>query len=304
MYAIGATAMNSPLQELDLPAPRQPEKGELLLEMIAGGVGAWDSLLPNGVWEIGFQPPAAVGVEGAGRVVETGPDVTEFVTGDLVLVHEAPLVSGQGLWAERTLVRASHAARVPDGLSPQFAAALPVGGLTAVQSLDALGVAEGTRVLIVGASAPTAALAVQLAHLRGAHVVAGASAKHTDRLTEYGANEVIDTHTADWAAGIAQQFDAVLIAAEGTANDAITLLKDGGTLISITSDAPEPVRGITSSDLYVEPDAKVLAELAGLAAAGTLRLEVTASPARVEGVAVVADVVAGRSRGVKYVLEF
>lgn len=304
MYGIGVTAMNKPLEALMLADPRQPEKGELSIEMIAGGVGAWDSLLANGVWEIGFEPPAAVGVEGAGRVTAIGPDVNGLAVGDIVLVHDAPLVDGRGLWAERALVRATHAARVPEGLSPQVAAALPIGGLTALQSLDAMDVSEGTRLLIVGASAPTATLAVQLARLRGAHVVAGAGARHRERLIELGAEEVLDTHAPGWAQRTAHRFDAVLIAAEGTSEEAITLLEDGGKLVSITSDAPEGVRGITSLDLYVEPDARALAELAALVAAGTLLLDITTTPAREGGLAVVTEVVEGRSGGVKHVLEF
>ena len=63
---------------------------------------------------------------------------------------------------------------MPDGLAPAVAAGLPVAGLTAQQALDELQVVAGSRLLVVGASGPTAALAVQLAHSRGADVVAGA----------------------------------------------------------------------------------------------------------------------------------
>ena len=81
------------------------------------------------------------------------------------------------------------------------------------------------------------------------------------------------------------------------------LLVDGGRLTSITSDAPAPVRGIATSDLYVQPDGRALGELAALAAAGDLRLEVETTP--VGGALAIAEQVAsGRSRGVKHVLEF
>ena len=303
MYGIGVTALNSTLEVLDLPAPRQPQEGELLLDVIAGGIGAWDMLLPNGVWDVSFQPPAAIGVEGVGRVAATGPNETAFAVGDVVLVHEAPLPNGSGTWAEQVVVQADHVARLPEDLSLQIAAALPVGGLTAVQSLDELQVGEGTRLLVVGASGPTATLAVQLAHLRGADVVAGAGLKHAEQLRAFGAGEVIDTHAEDWAQKTDRRFDAVLIAATGTAEDAITLLEDGGRLVSITSDAPESVRGITSVDLYVEADGKALGELAKLAADGKLVLDVQATPAK-DGISIVHQVAEGRSGGVKHVLQF
>jgi NADPH:quinone reductase-like Zn-dependent oxidoreductase len=303
MYGIGVTDLNNPLEILDLPAPRQPQEGELLLDVIAGGIGAWDLLLPNGVWDVSFQPPAAIGVEGVGRIAAVGPNETDFAVDDVVLVHEAPLPNGSGTWAEQVLVQAAHVARLPEGLSTQVAAALPIGGLTAVQSLDELQVGNGTRLLVIGASGPTAALAVQLAHLRGADVVAGAGPKHAEQLRAYGASEVIDTHVEDWAQKTDRRFDAVLIGATGTAEKAITLLEDGGRLVSITSDAPESVRGITSVDLYVEPDGKALSELATLAAAGKLVVDVQATPAR-DGIPIVHQVAEGRSGGVKHVLEF
>ena len=303
MYGIGVTALNSPLEVLDLPSPREPQAGELLLDVIAGGVGAWDLLVPDGTWEVDFHPPAAIGVEGAGRVTAMGPGVTGFAVGDVVAVHEAPLPNGSGLWAQQALVKAAHAARLPQGIVPHIAAALPVGGLTAVQSVDALHVGEATRLLVVGASGPTAALAVQLAHLRGAYVVAGAGLQHTAQLRGWGADEVVDTHASDWAQRIDGQFDAVLIAATGTADQSLTLLNDGGRLVSITSDAPEAVRGITSVDLYVEPDGKALAELLDLVAKGDLVYDVTATPAK-DGISIVEQVAAGRSGGVKHVLTF
>jgi len=303
MYGIGVTDLNNPLEVIELPNPRQPRAGELLLEIIAGGVGAWDLLLPDGTWEVDFQPPAAIGVEGVGRIIAIGPEVTGFAVGDVVAVHEAPLVNGSGLWAQQALVQAVHAALLPKHVSPEQAAGLPIGGLTAVQSINALEVGEGTRLLVTGASGPTALLAVQLAQLRGAYVVAGAGMRHADYLRSVGANDVIDTHTSDWAQHLDGQFDAVLIAATGTAKQALSLLKDGGRLVSITSDAPEPIRGITSVDLYVEADGQALGKLLNMVAVGELVYEVTATPAK-DGIATVEQVAAGHSGGVKHVLTF
>jgi NADPH:quinone reductase-like Zn-dependent oxidoreductase len=50
----------------------------------------WDALLHTGGWEVGLQPPAALGVEVVGRVAALGPGVTGFDAGDLVLVHDGP----------------------------------------------------------------------------------------------------------------------------------------------------------------------------------------------------------------------
>jgi NADPH:quinone reductase-like Zn-dependent oxidoreductase len=301
MIGLGVQAANGPVEILTLPDPREPQSGELLLEVIAAGIGPWDPLLHTGGWDVGLVPPAALGVEAAGRVLATGPDVRDFSPGDVVLTHDTPLPTGSGMWAQRVIVHASSAAACPPDLSPQVAAGLPVAALTAQQALDDLKVGQGTRLLVVGASAPTAALAVQLAHLSGAEVTAGAGPAHAARLRELGACEVIDTHLDAWSQTTSQRFDAVLIAAQGTSLEAMSLLVDGGRLSSLTGDAPQAERGIDSTDLYVSPDGAALGRLAALVATGTLSFNVQV--VAIEEGAATADLVGrGRSGGTKYVL--
>ncbi|MFB8183236.1 zinc-binding dehydrogenase [Streptomyces sp. NPDC055966] len=78
-------------------------------------------------------------------------------------------------------------------------------------------------------------------------------------------------------------------------------MRDGGRLCSLTSDAPAEERGITSWDLYVEPNAAQLVQLAERAAAGTLKLAPELLPLS-EGPAAFARVVTGRAGGKKIVL--
>src|SRR5262249_34147264 len=157
--------------------------------------------------------------------------------------------------------------------------------------------------LITGASGVTGALAVQLAAASEATVVATAGPGQVQRLLGLGAARVIDSHGADWAEGVEADFDAVLVAVHGTSAAAMTLVRDGGRLCSITSDAPSSVRGIESTDVYVRPDADQLTYLAGLCAAGGLELD--ALPVALEdGPSVAHRVAAGRSGGRKYALSF
>jgi NADPH:quinone reductase-like Zn-dependent oxidoreductase len=303
MIAIGARTVDGPVEVLNLPEPRQPKTGEVLLQTITAGIGPWDALLHiTDGWDVELAPPAALGVEGAGRVIAVGSDVEGFGVGDLVVVHDTPLAGGSGFWAEQVLVHASSAALLPADLDPVHAAALPVAALTASQSLDELQVRDGTRLLVVG-SGPTATIAVRLGALAGAEVVAAASPRHADRLRGLGAVDVIDSHAEGWAETTDRRFDAVLIAIEGTSGEAIKLIDDGGRLTSLTSDAPDAARGITTNNLYVRPDGLDLGRLAKLAAEGELTLEVSTVTAE-EAPATEALVAAGRSRGVKYVIDF
>jgi NADPH:quinone reductase-like Zn-dependent oxidoreductase len=298
----GVRSAGGRVELLELPDPKAPGPGEVVLAVQAAGMGRWDGLLhiPGG-WEVGLRPPAALGVEGAGTVVAVGPDVTDVAVGDLVLTHAAPLPGGSGLWAEQALVTAAHLAGCPAMLEPVLAGGLPVAGLTARQALDWLGVSAGTRLLITGASGPTGTIALQLAVRDGATVIATAAARHADRLRALGAEQIVDSHAADWAAHLERGFDAVLVTVMGTAGAAMSVLRDGGRLCSITSDAPPGERDVASTDLYVRPDAGQLRRLAAEAAAGRLTLETRA--VRLQDAPPIAQqVTTGHSGGAKYVL--
>jgi NADPH:quinone reductase-like Zn-dependent oxidoreductase len=301
MKASGVSGPDADVVLLEVPEPPAPGAGQLLLEVEAAGVGPWDRLLNGAGWDVGLHPPAALGVEGVGRVVAVGPDVEGFAVGDRVLAHEAPLPGGSGFWAERVLITATSAAICPAGLDPVQAGALPVAGLTAYQSLEALGLSRGERLLITNGGGATGVLALQIAAARGIEVTVTASASATERLCGLGALAVVDYHDSDWAGRVGGGFDGVLIAAGGTARAALSLVRDGGRLVSLTSDAPAGERGITSTDLYVRPDAAQLAHLAEAVVEGKLKQNVEALPLN-EGPAAFARVSAGQAGGKKIVL--
>ncbi|NUP37299.1 MAG: NADP-dependent oxidoreductase [Streptomyces sp.] len=286
---------------LELPEPSPPGPGQILVTVEAAGVGPWDELLNGAGWDVGLRPPAALGVEGAGKVLAVGAGVTGFAVGDRVLAHEAPLPGGSGFWAERVLINADHAAACPPGLDAVHAAALPVNGLTALQALEKLDLGRAQRLLITNGGGATGALAIQLAAAKGIEVTATASAAAAERLLALGAMEVVDYHDPNWPAKVRGGFDAALTIAAGTADAALPLVRDGGRLCSLTSDAPPEERGITSWDLYVEPNAAQLLQLAEQAAAGTLKLAPEPLPLT-EGPAAFARVVTGRAGGKKIVL--
>jgi NADPH:quinone reductase-like Zn-dependent oxidoreductase len=301
MKACGVTGGGQEAVLLDLPDPPSPASGQILVAVEAAGVGAWDRLLNGAGWDVGLRPPAALGVEGAGRVHAAGTDVHEFAVGDRVLAHEAPLPGGSGFWAERILIDAAHAARCPPGLDPVAAAALPVNGLTAWQALAMLGLGRSERLLVTNGGGNTGSLAIQLATAVGVEVTATASASAADRLRGLGAAQIVDYHEPDWPARVGGPFDGVLAAATGTAQAALPLVRDGGRLCCLTSDAPPPERGITSTDLYVQPDSVQLGGLAEQLSEGGLQLTPEALPLN-EGPAALTRVAAGRAGGKKIVL--
>jgi NADPH:quinone reductase-like Zn-dependent oxidoreductase len=301
MKACGVSGVDGDVVLLELPDPPSPGPGQIVVAVEAAGVGAWDGLLNGAGWDVGLQPPAALGVEGAGRVLAVGADVGEVAVGDRVLAHEGPLPGGSGFWAERVLLTAAHTAPCPPGLQPVEAAALPVSGLTAGQALAMLGVGRGQRLLVTNGAGNTGSLAIQLSAAMGVEVTATASASASDRLRGLGAAQVVDYHDPHWPDQVHGRFDGALTAASGTAAAALPLVRDGGRLCSLTSDAPPPQRGITSTNLYVRPDAAQLADLAQRLGEGRLQLMPEPLPLR-EGPAAFTRVAAGRTGGRKIVL--
>jgi NADPH:quinone reductase-like Zn-dependent oxidoreductase len=135
----------------------------------------------------------------------------------------------------------------------------------------------------------------------GVEVTTTASGSAADRLRGLGAAEIIDYHDPDWPGQARGGFDGALTAAIGTAEAALPLVRDGGRLCSLTSDAPAGDRGIASTDLYVRPDATQLAQLARQVSEGALQMTPEVHPLR-EGPAAFTRVAAGRASGRKLVL--
>jgi NADPH:quinone reductase-like Zn-dependent oxidoreductase len=301
VWGSGISVNGGVVEWSEFPFPPEPGPGQVLVAVEAAGVGPWDDLVRQGGWDVGLRPPAALGVEGTGRVVAVGPGVTAVSVGDAVLAHEAPLPGGGGFWAERVLLTAAHVASRPPALDAVAAAALPVGGLTAAQALEAVQLTPGDRLLVTGGAGGTGVLVVQLAARAGLHVTATASPSSTPRLRRLGAETVIDYHDPHGLEHADGPFDAAVIAAVGTAAAALRVVRDGGRLCSLTSDAPPAQRGITASNLYVRPDGQELARLADTLTDGTLEVQPEVLPLQ-DGGAALTRVLAGRTRGRKLVL--
>lgn len=140
-----------------------------------------------------------------------------------------------GAWVELAAVKVEHLAELPDGITFEQAATLPVAGLTALRSLEVVGFVLGKRVLITGASGGVGRFAIQLAKLAGAHVTG--IARRTDGLTELGADELRPEIDPDGPV-----YEAILDAVGGPVlGTAIARVAPGGTVVSFASTLPDPV---------------------------------------------------------------
>ena len=266
MRAAGVERIGSAIQPLELPEPRPPRAGEVLLDVRASGVGNWDEFIRTGGWDTGVRPPMALGVEAAGLVALVGAGVGQLRPGDAVTTHSLPA----GSWAEQFIAAAEHIAPVPAAMPMTVAAALPVPALTADQALDAVAVRPGETVLVHGAGGVTGGVLVRLAAHRGARVIA--TAGRDERPLALGATYVLDYHEPDWPDRVRAMggADAVVNAARSGSADAVRAVRDGGRLATITADLPPAERGIALSDIVVVPDGARLARLVPLIAAGVI----------------------------------
>ena len=178
------------------------------------------------------KPGEVPGWDAAGVVVQTAADGSGPPIGSRVVGFH-----GAGGWAERRAVPTENLAVLPDSVDFGPAAALPVAGVTALQSLRALGSVVGRRVLITGASGGVGRFAVQLAARAGAHVIAavGSTARGAG-LTALGATEVVVglADVAEPVSGVLDNVGGPLLA------EAFSLLADGGSLQSIGMASNQP----------------------------------------------------------------
>jgi NADPH2:quinone reductase len=175
-------------------------------------------------------PGTVAGWDLAGDVVQAAADGS----GPRVGARVVGIVSS-GAWAQRVAVPTEYLAELPDGISLEQAATLPVAGLTALRSLEQGGFVLGKRVLITGASGGVGHFAIQLAHLAGAHVTA--VARRTEGLREFGADDVLSELDAD-----GPNFHVILDAVGGPVlGTCLQRVAPQGTVVSFASTVTDPV---------------------------------------------------------------
>ncbi|WP_349258308.1 NADP-dependent oxidoreductase [Stackebrandtia sp.] len=250
-----------------------PGPGQLRIAVRAAGVNPIDWKIRNGSMAevMPVRLPAIPGVDVAGVVESTGPDVTEFSTGDEVFGKAA-----SGGYAELALANLDAIAPKPAAIPWEIAAALPVAVTTAHHVLAQLGATPGETLLIDGAAGGVGTVAVQLARHRGLTVIGTAGPHNHDYLDGLGATPVTyGDGLADRIAAVAPQgVDAAIDAAgHGSLPVLVELTGDPDRVISL-ADASAPSLGARFVSGEPENMRGILAEAARLAADGTITMPI------------------------------
>ena len=183
----------------DYPTPKAGA-GDVVIRVKASSINYHDVFTRRGMPGIKVPLPVIIGLDVVGEIAELGAGVEGWKIGDRVLIDPVNRVEGglmgetqDGGLAEYCRAKAHQLVAIPDKVSFEQAAALPVAYGTAIRMMNTVGqIKSGEKVLILGASGGVGVCCVQLAKLAGAHVIACAGSEEKGRrLTELGADEII-----------------------------------------------------------------------------------------------------------------
>ena len=261
----------------DVPRP-VPGEGQVLVQVKAAGINPGEAKIREGMlrerWPATF--PSGQGSDLAGVVAETGPGVTGFSAGDEVLGW----TDNRASQAEYVVTEAADLTAKPAEVPWEAAGALFVAGATAYAAVRAVALSPGDTVVVAGASGGVGSIAVQLARRAGATVVGLASEPHHAWLTARG---VIPVSYGDGVADRIRQ-------AAGRVDAFIDTVGGDYVRMAVEDLRVEPSRvdtianfeavekyGVKAEGNAFGASAAVLAELAGLIAAGELEVPITAT---------------------------
>jgi len=250
-----------------------PKDDQILVKIVAASVNPLDWHFMRGepyimrlMSGIGSPNDIHMGVDFAGTVESVGKNVTRFAPGDRVFG------GGGGAFAEYIVIGEDRAVvKIPDNVTFEQAAAVPIAGVTALQGLRDQGQLQpGQNVLINGASGGVGTFAVQIAKAMGAEVTGVCSTRNVELVRAIGADQVFDYTREDYTES-GQKFDLII---DNVGNHSILdnrkALKPGGKLVIIGGGKGnwlgpmiQPLLALIISPFVDEQLASMLAQMRG-----------------------------------------
>ena len=287
MRAVGFTEFGDPsvLGIVTVPRP-SPGPGQVLVKVTAATVNPTDLGFRQGGRPVpdGVEPPYIPGMDLAGVIEETGPDVPGWHAGDRVMAAVAPMVPGGGAQAEYRVVAGDQLAKVPGGWSLIQAATLPMNGMTVRTALDMLALPPGATLAVTGSAGIVGQYAIQLGRHAGLTVIGDAKPEDEALCASFGAHSIVPRGDVMAAAvrelypdGVDAVIDAALL---GPA--ILPAVRDGGQLLAVRPYQGPAENGKAERDITVQVvmvgrhlhEGYLIAELADLVTEGVLTLRV------------------------------
>jgi NADPH:quinone reductase-like Zn-dependent oxidoreductase len=234
MRAVVITKHGGPgvLEVQEQPDP-QLGPGEVRIDVAAAGINFADVMARMGLYQDAPKTPCVVGYEVAGTILELGDGVEGLTPGQRVFAG-----TQFGGYASQVVVPAGDVVALPEQLSFEQGAAIPVNYATAWAGLIGFGSLQpGERVLVHSAGGGVGIAATQIAKRSGAEVYGTASPGKHERIVELGVDHALDYTRDGWERGL-PEFDVILDAVGGKSfRTGYDLLRPGGRLVAFGASA-------------------------------------------------------------------
>ncbi len=218
------------IREISTPIP---EEDEVLVKIMTAAVNPLDNMIIRGEVKliVPYAMPLVMGNEFAGIVEKTGKNAARFKPGDRVY-GRMPLKK-IGAFAEYAAVKETALAVIPEYLSFEEAATVPLTALTAMQAFEVMDVHAGESVFISGGTGSLGAMAIPVAKSLGLHVYTNGSGENEERVRKLGAEKFIDYRKENYAnvlSGVDHVLDTL---GDRELPNEFKVLKEGGNLVSL-----------------------------------------------------------------------
>ena len=222
--------INLEIKEVSIPIPKE---NEVLVKIYSAAVNPLDNMIIRGEVKliVPYKMPLVMGNEFSGVVEKVGTSVTRFNTGDRVY-GRMPL-SKIGAFAEYAAIDENALAIVPEYLTHDEAATVPLTALTAMQAFEIMNVKAGESIFISGGTGSLGAMAIPLAKSLGLSVYTNGSADNEERVKALGADRFIDYKKENYV-DVLSNVDYVLdTLGDRELPNEFKVLKEGGKLVSL-----------------------------------------------------------------------
>ena len=260
----------------------EPQEGEVVVKVAFSGVNPIDVKTRAGLGWAAAQNkdnlPWVPGYDISGQVIACGESVERFSVGANVAGFIGFPLQGGG-YSQYVAVPESALSAVPDAVTLEAAAALPLASQTAAQALNKAEVKEGDRVLILAGAGGVGHLAVQIAVAAKAEVYTTCSEANLDYLATLGAH-AINYQFAPASERVSDVDVLIDLVGGDTALDALKCLKDGARVVTVPTLSAELIcekaqlLGFTASGMLVEPQPEQMDTMLYMVSVGLLKTEV------------------------------
>jgi NADPH:quinone reductase-like Zn-dependent oxidoreductase len=220
------------LELRDVPMPEMKEN-DVLVKIRTAGVNPLDNMIIRGEVRmiVPYRFPLVLGNEFVGVIEQVGRNVTKFQPGERV--YGRMELRRIGAFAEYAAIDQGAIARVPEYLTDEEAASVPLTALTAMQALALMKPKKGERIFISGGTGSLGAMAIPVAKSYGLTVITNGNGASEERVRRLGADQFLNYKEEDYGK-VLSDVDYVLdTLGDRELEKEFSILKDGGSLVSL-----------------------------------------------------------------------